>query len=400
MTTTAEIQTSVIGFEPPQVRLGDLIASAEVTKAGNGSYPLLSMTMHYGLVRQEDKFKKRVASRDLSQYKVATKGQLVVGFPIDEGVLSFQTLVDAGIVSPAYGVWDLLNPDAIDVNYLEKYLRSPKALSYYASKLRGSTARRRSLPREVFLAMPIPLPSVDEQRRIAAILDHANMLRTKRIEAIAHLDSLSKSIFHAMFGAVRSSTHPARDLGSLVRKDDKINYGVVQPGSDTKFGVPLIRIGDLSNGTVNTLNLKHIDPLIEQSYKRSRVVGDEILISCVGTIGQTALARPEMAGFNIARAVARVPLSRTVERRYVRAVLDSDDIQAYFRAELRTSSQPTLNIKQLTETRIPVPPKKLQEDFAERVVAVDRLRDYYSGQLAELDVLHAAIQHRAFSGGL
>jgi type I restriction enzyme S subunit len=89
------------------VALGELIRPVKVARAGGGDYPLLSMTMHDGLVDQSAKFKKRVASADVSDYKVIKRGQMVVGFPIDEGVLDFQTLYDEGIVSPAYGVWEL-----------------------------------------------------------------------------------------------------------------------------------------------------------------------------------------------------------------------------------------------------------------------------------------------------
>lgn len=87
------------------VKLGDVITPAKCERAGQRSFPLLSMTMHEGLVDQQEKFKKRVASEDVSSYKVIERGQLVVGFPIDEGVLDFQTRYDRAIVSPAYGVW-------------------------------------------------------------------------------------------------------------------------------------------------------------------------------------------------------------------------------------------------------------------------------------------------------
>src|SRR5690606_18238901 len=48
--------------------------------------------------------------------------------------------------------------------------------------------------------IPVPLPSLPEQRRIAAILDKADALRGKRREALAQLDRLGRSIFMNMFG--------------------------------------------------------------------------------------------------------------------------------------------------------------------------------------------------------
>lgn len=98
------------------VTLGQLIKPAKLYRAGSGIFPILSMTMHDGLVEQAKKFKKRVASSDTSQYKVVKSNQLVVGFPIDEGVLSFQYLFDEAIVSPAYDVWDLQNDEQVDID--------------------------------------------------------------------------------------------------------------------------------------------------------------------------------------------------------------------------------------------------------------------------------------------
>ena len=90
-----------------KVKLGDLIKPAKVIKCNNGSYPVLSMTMHSGIILQNDRFKKNLASVDQSNYKVVYKGQLVIGFPIDEGVLYIQNVVKKGIMSPAYNIWDI-----------------------------------------------------------------------------------------------------------------------------------------------------------------------------------------------------------------------------------------------------------------------------------------------------
>ena len=73
--------------------LGSLLTKSGSDRAGERDLPVLSITMKYGLVNQSEKFKKRVASQDTSKYRVAYRNELVVGFPIDEGVLGFQ-LVD------------------------------------------------------------------------------------------------------------------------------------------------------------------------------------------------------------------------------------------------------------------------------------------------------------------
>lgn len=248
----------------------------------------------------------------------------------------------------------------------------------------------------------IPLPPLPEQRRIADVLDRADVLRAKRRAALALLDNLAESIFIDMFGdpATNPKSWPTERLASLVRDKDTINYGVVQPGDDVPDGVPLIRVGDLLEGGVKQTALKRIALSIERAYKRSRLRGDEILVSCVGSIGVVALADESVAGFNIARAVARVPLSEQTDRFFVAAYLRTSFVQSYFTNELRTVSQPTLNIKQLSETKVMLPPGNLQREFAHRVAAVEQLKRTHRASLAEMDALFGSLLHRAYRGEL
>ena len=201
------------------VRLETLIAPAALRRAEKNSYPILSMTMHGGLIDQADKFKKRVASADTSQYKIVRRNQLVVGFPIDEGVLSFQDLYDEAIVSPAYDIWDVTEKEEVDTGYLERFLRSPRALAFYRAKLRGTTARRRTLPDDIFL-LSSDSPSVfNGATANHEDLDHAEALRAKRQAALARLDPLTRSIFSDLFGDPTSNAKgvPIAELGTLLK---------------------------------------------------------------------------------------------------------------------------------------------------------------------------------------
>lgn len=254
----------------------------------------------------------------------------------------------------------------------------------------------------VLKAWKVPLLPMAEQQRIAEVLDRAEALRAKRRAALVQLDALTRSIFLDLFGDPASNPRgwPRKSLASLVREGDTINYGVVQPGDDQDDGIPLVRVGDLLDGRVNHGSLKRIASTIEASYKRSRLRGDEILVSCVGSIGVVALADESLRGFNIARAVARIPLAENNCRVFMAAYLKSDFVQRYFTNELRTVSQPTLNIKQISETTVILPPRDLQRDFARRIAAVEKLKAAYHASLSELDALFAVLQYRAFLGDL
>lgn len=287
-----------------------------------------------------------------------------------------------------------------DGGYLFHWVKSPAFVADMVNKATGASYP--AVSDRIIFDSRIPLPPLAEQRRIAEVLDRAEALRAKRRAALAQLDSLTQSLFLDLFGdpATNPQGFPKKPLASLVRDDDTINYGVVQPGDDLEEGIPLVRVGDLIEGKVRHSELKRIAPSIEAAYKRSRLRGDEILVSCVGSIGVVALANESVKSFNIARAVARIPLAETTSRVFMAAYLSTDFVQRYFTNELRTVSQPTLNIKQLSETTVVLPPISLQREFARRVTAVEALKRAQRASLAELDALFATLQHRAFKGEL
>jgi type I restriction enzyme S subunit len=252
--------------------------------------------------------------------------------------------------------------------------------------------------------LEVPLPSLPEQKRIAAILDAADALRVKRRESIKQLDSLIQATFLEMFGdpVTNPKGWEVLELNSLIRSGDKINYGVVQPGDDVVGGKPLIRVGDFVGGELDTSRIKCIAPDIEAKYRRSRLNGSELLISCVtaGVIGTVCKASNEVRGFNIARAVARVPLSEDVDRAFMLYCLRTETVRRHFVKETRAVAQPTLNIGDIKTAPVFLPPRPLQTRFATIVEAIEQQKARMKAHLAELDNLFASLQSRAFNGEL
>lgn len=285
----------------------------------------------------------------------------------------------------------------------QDYLRLmlTKALKDMEKHAHGSTMLH--VNRGEFLGTKIPLPPLEEQKRIAAILDQAEDIRRKRQHAIYRLNQLGQAIFHEMFGdpVTNPMRWPVFQLGDVVRSGDKINYGVVQPGEDVEEGIPLIRVGDLLSGHINPANVKQIDPVIEENYKRSRLVGDEILIGCVGSIGSVALAHEGLRGANIARAVARVPVDPMIaSREFIAEQIKSPFVQRYFAAETRTVAQPTLNIGLIVSAPIIIPPLDEQGKFSAAVSDVRIQLSAMMGHASRTDSLFTSLQHRAFTGQL
>ncbi len=181
------------------IRLDKLIEPYRAEKCGNIAYPVLSITMHNGLVLQSERFKKQIASTDKSNYKVVPRDKLVVAFPIDEGLLSVQTIVDTGIVSPAYSLYSI-HEDLIIPKVLEYILRSDLSIQYYKSKLRGTTLRRRMIPKSDFDSMPIQLPSLSRQKQFINEISQIDKSKVVVQKALDEAQLLFDSLMQEYFG--------------------------------------------------------------------------------------------------------------------------------------------------------------------------------------------------------
>ena len=249
--------------------------------------------------------------------------------------------------------------------------------------------------------LQIPLPPLPIQKRIAEILDAADALKRKDQELLKKYDELAQAIFMDMFGdpVKNEKGWEVKRLNNLLLKGEKISYGVVQPGDEFPNGVPIVRVGDFNLMKIDKTNLKRINPEIEKTYNRTRLKGDEILIACVGSVGKIALADESLKGFNIVRATAKVRVDENIiNRKYLAFHLSQKSIQNYFVAETRTSSQPTLNIKQIEETKILVPPVKIQNQF--NLISDDLLKQTEMVYNSNSDNLFQTLLQKAFKGEL
>jgi type I restriction enzyme S subunit len=249
--------------------------------------------------------------------------------------------------------------------------------------------------------LQIASPPLDQQRRIAAILDQAEALLTKRRQVVAKLGILTQALFLERFGNLLIQPSKVR-LDELIATGDRICYGVVQPGGEYPGGIHLVRAGDLQLGTIQASGLKTINPAIESTYRRSRLRGYELLICCVGySIGTTAIADETTRGFNIARAVARIPFDvKRVRGLFLLHYLRTAQMQRYIMAETRTVAQPTLNIKQLSEAAINLPDIAEQDRFVASALAISRYVESSEMSMKRMDALFTSLQHRAFRGEL
>ena len=346
--------------------LGNLIAPAKVIRCGKGSCPVLSMTMHDGIVLQSERFKKSLASIDQSDYKVVKRGQLVVGFPIDEGVLYVQKAADEGIMSPAYNVWDI-DTEKIDADFLELCLHSPQSMQYYKDKLRGTTARRRSIPTADLLALKIRLPDMQTQREAVAIIRKAEAILNVRQEQLDYFEQLVKSRFIELFGDLK--TNPMGWPVVLFPEFAEID-GNMTTDYERFADYPHIGIDSIEKGTGELKGYRTVreDGVISGKY----IFTPRHIIYSKIRPNLNKVALPNFDGLCSADAYPILPNPQNCNRVFLAVAMRSEYYLEYILQFSSRTNLPKVNRKEIAGFSMPLPPLELQEQFAAFVEQTDK----------------------------
>ena len=375
------------------VKLGLLIKKTKVARCGEHSYPVLSITKQDGIIMQSEKFKKRIASADTSDYKIIPRGKLVQGIHIDEGNFGIQDIVDNGIVSPAYGVWDV-NDGLVIPKYLEMVLRSPKSIEFYRSKLTGTVNRRGHMSDADFLSMDIPLPDRDTQSKILKTMKQTTSVLYSRQQQLAKLDELIKARFVEMFG---DKNYHYESLINLILDGTSLSYGIVQPGNDGTGDMGVLRPVDIVDGKLTMSSIKYIDRSIGEGFKKTELDGDELLITVRGTTGITALTDGRFAGMNVTRGIAVIRYNRKkINPLYLSAYFNTDESQRYIQEHTRGATLQQINLSDLRIQRIMLPPLSLQNQFAAFVAEVDKSKADVQKALDQTQLLFDSLMQQYF----
>jgi type I restriction enzyme S subunit len=251
-----------------------------------------------------------------------------------------------------------------------------------------------------FSELKIPVPPLEEQRRIATILDQAETLRTQRRQALDYLDTLTQSLFLDMFGD--PVTNPKGwTTQSLQKVCDPINDCPHSTPEWTDSGEICLRTSNLTIGGWNWSDTRYVsEATFHERSKRGYLASGDIVLSREGTVGIAAIVQDGMKLCMGQRLVQVRPLPGALEPEYLlRHLLYVLSPSRISQLMVGSTSQ-HLNVKELRALRIPIPTLSLQQTFATRIQAIEALKATHRTALAELDALFASLQQRAFAGEL
>ena len=254
------------------------------------------------------------------------------------------------------------------------------------------------LNREDAYRVEILLPPLEEQRRIATILDQAETLRAQRRAALTQLDSLTQSIFLDMFG------DPVTNPMEWVKEP----FGTV---CETRLGKMLDskqQTGEnsrryLRNANVQWFQIDTFD-LLEMDFdaaarKTFKLQSGDLLICEGGEPGRAAIWRGQLEDVYYQKALHRGrPKPDRVNAEYIVWLLWFLSKCGGLGDHVTAATIAHLTGEKLKAMEIPVPPLPLQQTFATHIQAIESLKTTHRAALAQLDALFASLQERAFAG--
>lgn len=292
--------------------------------------------------------------------------------------------------------------------YLAAMLSAPQARRRISELATGTKDSMRNISQAALLMVAMPkLPALDEQRRVVNILeDHLSRLDAadEYLDAAIRRASRLRESFLAQAIKAAVDGSPSLPIGELIEQGRKVAYGVLVPGPHVDSGVPLVRVGDIHDGWVDTANLKRVAPEVSARFPRTVLAGGEVLLSVVGTIGRVGVAPATLAGSNVARAVAVLPFGSRVNATYAALMLQAPTTTRSLNGLAHEVARKTLNLEDVRQVRIPVPDRQTQTRLAselnEKVELTRRTAFDVQREVLRTAKLRRALLHAAFSGRL
>lgn len=297
------------------------------------------------------------------------------------------------------------HPDRADQRYVFHYLRQPWVRTAGERRMTGSAGQRR-VPDVFVRQLRIPVPAVEEQQRIAAILDVADELRAERRESLSLLDSLTEAIFLDMFGDP-NGPWPTVTVESIAAKDrHAIRTGPF--GSQllhSEFVDDGIAVLGIDNAVQDRFAWGRPRFITEEKFaqlRRYQVKPGDVLVTIMGTCGRVAIVPDDIPRAINTKHLCCITLdrSRCLPEYLWAAFRFHPGLRRQLGATARGAVMPGLNMGLIKEAILPLPSVDAQAHFARCLAHLERASAGQVDHARELDKLFASLQHRAFRGEL
>ena len=286
-------------------------------------------------------------------------------------------------------------------DFVAYYLRSPAVLEAVSRGMAGANLPR--INEESLLSIPVAVPPLAEQARIAGLLDEVGELQKLRAQADSASVALIPALFQELFGdpATNPKGWPVRPAGELMSACD---YGTSQKANEEGRGIAVLRMGNVqTTGELDLIDLKAVE-LPDAELAKQKLEDGDVLFNRTNSrdlVGKTGMWDGRMPAV-AASYFIRVRFDRNIELpQHFTAFMNLPFMKRRLAEMARGAvGQANINAKELKAIRVPVPPLALQGQFSQRVMEIHTLESKQASSRQRLDDLYQSMLHGAFSGEL
>ena len=269
-------------------------------------------------------------------------------------------------------------------------------LTQMAEETHGATMKHITKPK--FDNMPFSLPPLEEQKRIADILDKAVNLIDLRKQQLEKMDLLIKSKFIDMFGD--PVTNPKGwEIEKLGKHISVIGGYAFKSNGFSAHGIPVLRIGNINSGFFKSSNLVFWNE--DKMLARYLLKPGDMVISLTGTVGKddygnVCILSNDYSQYYLNQRNAKLEIRNTIEKQYLSNILKIPKIKNELTDISRGVRQANISNADILNLCIPVPPIELQNQFSEFVEKVEKQKAVMQQSLEKMETNYKALMQKYF----
>ena len=282
--------------------------------------------------------------------------------------------------------------EKIHNKFLMHWLNSQNAISQIKSVVVTGVISNLSLSQ--IANLKIPLPPLEEQKRIAAILEKANEIKAKRELALAKLDELEQNLYDELIQ--HSNKFGKEKLKKYLLKVN--NCSPIKTYGDQE--ITYIDIGCIDNKLKKITNPKILDSANSPSRARQVLIKGDILVSTVRP-NLNAVAQVEKDYLNLIGSTGFCVLrcGSNISDSFLFSVVKSKNFIKEMNKLATGASYPAVSDSIIMDYEIPVPPIDVQNDYAKKINSIKKITSHFISQIERMEKNISSLQNQAFTTG-
>ena len=284
----------------------------------------------------------------------------------------------------ALAIIRLKNKQDLFLRYLSYYLSS-NTLKRQIDKDKVGVAQL-NLSLSQIKNFVIPIPSIKVQQHIVEELDLLSSIIEKKKAQLKELDNLAQSLFYEMFGdpIINNMEWEVKTLKELVY----IGLGFTHTPQYVEKGVPFISVKDISSGYIDLSKIKYVSKEeYDNAPKGAKPQKGDLMFCRVGTMGKPLIVETDMQFCTFVSVGYMRRLQNNIDMSFLKYWMLSNSFDKQVEANVRGLAIKNLNTGWLKNFSIYLPPLSIQQQFAEKVEAIEHQKELIKQSIKEVETL-------------